>query len=241
LIFLAFLPLIFTAFSLYLRSQRAQSYLSRRALTTATQSWRVMMNKPQRVLNAAARVVSGTHKFDWGLSLLLHTELHWLDVPERVVYKLGIMVFNCLHGQAPQYLVELCQPVAGVASQQHLRSAAQQLLVVPRHQLSSLSSYGRRAFRVAGPSVWNSLPESLRDPVIGGNSFRQSLKTFRFATYWCIQRIRGFTTIRYLNRFLLAYLLTFLFTYLLTYFTSPPLLWSGTHFKMKVREFLFLG
>jgi len=149
-------------------------------------------------------MVSGTHKFDRGLSRLLHTELHWLDVPERVVYKLGIMVFNCLHGQASQYLVELCQPVAGVASRQHLRSATQQLLVVPRHQLSS---YGRRAFCVAGPPVWNSLPDSLRNPIIGGNSFRQSLKTFLFAAYWCIQRIRGFTTMRYINR---------LFTYLLT-------------------------
>ena len=79
-------------------------------------------NKLQRVLNATARVVSGTHKFDGGLSRLLHTELHWLDVPERVVYKLGVMVFNCLHGKAPQYLVELCQPVAGVASRQHLQS-----------------------------------------------------------------------------------------------------------------------
>ena len=49
-------------------------------------------------------------KFNRGLSRLLHTELHWLDVPERVVYKLGVVVFNCLHGQAPQYLVELCQP-----------------------------------------------------------------------------------------------------------------------------------
>ena len=35
-------------------------------------------------------------------------------------------------------------------SRQHLRSATQQLLVVPRHQLSS---YGRWAFCVAGPSV----------------------------------------------------------------------------------------
>jgi len=32
-------------------------------------------NKLQRVLNAAARVVSGTHKFDRGLSRLLHTIL----------------------------------------------------------------------------------------------------------------------------------------------------------------------
>ena len=63
------------------------------------------------------------------------------------------------------------------------------------------------AFRVAGPSVWNSLPDSLRNPITGGNSFRQSLKTFLFATCWCIQRIRGFTTMRYINRF---------FTHLLT-------------------------
>jgi len=64
---------------------------------------------------------------------------------------------------------------------------------------------------VAGPTVWNSLPDSLLDPVIGGNSFRQSLKTFLFATYiiyWCIQCITGFTTMRCINR---------LFTYLLTY------------------------
>jgi len=58
------------------------------------------------VLNAAARVVSGTHKFDRGLSRLLHADLHWLDFSERVVYKLGVMAFNCLHGQAPPYLVE---------------------------------------------------------------------------------------------------------------------------------------
>jgi len=161
-------------------------------------------NKLRRVLNAAARVVSGTHKFDRGLSRLLHTELHWLDVPERVVYKLGVMVFNCLHGQAPPYLVELCQPVAGIASRQHLRSATRQLLVVQHHRLSS---YGRRDFCVAGPSVWNSLPNSLRGPVIAENSFRQSPKTFLFATYWRIQRIRGFTTMRYINR-LLTYLLT---------------------------------
>jgi len=95
---------------------------------------KVTTNKLQRVLNAAARVVSSTHKFDRGLSQLLHTELHRLDVSERVVYKLGIMVFNCLHGQ----FTHLRTSVAGVASRQHLRSATRQLLVVPRHQLSWL-------------------------------------------------------------------------------------------------------
>jgi len=101
------------------------------------------------------------------------SELHWLNVPERVAFKLGLMVFNCLHNQAPQYLVDLCQSVSSVASRQHFRSANRGLLVVPRHRLSS---YGRLAFSVAGPVIWNWLPDSLRDPAI--SFFKRSLKTF---------------------------------------------------------------
>jgi len=48
----------------------------------------VYRDKLQRVMNAAARVVSDTRKYDRGLTNLLHDELHWLDVPERVQYKL---------------------------------------------------------------------------------------------------------------------------------------------------------
>ena len=57
------------------------------------------------MLNAAARLVSGTRKFDRGLSRLLHVDLHWLDVPERVEYKLGVTVRRCQQHKAPQYLI----------------------------------------------------------------------------------------------------------------------------------------
>jgi len=30
---------------------------------------------------------------------LLHDQLHWLDVPERVSYKLGVMVYRCVYGR----------------------------------------------------------------------------------------------------------------------------------------------
>ena len=39
-------------------------------------------DKLQRVLNAAARVVSDTQKYDRGLTHLLHDELHCLDIPQ---------------------------------------------------------------------------------------------------------------------------------------------------------------
>jgi len=38
----------------------------------------------QRVLNAAARLVTDTRKYDRGLSTLIHDQLHWLSVPERM-------------------------------------------------------------------------------------------------------------------------------------------------------------
>jgi len=88
------------------------------------------------MFNAAARVVSGTNKFDRGLSRLLHTELHWLDVPERVAYKLSVMMYSCMHGQAPQYLMDFLRPTSSVASRQQLPSAGRQLLSRARDTLS---------------------------------------------------------------------------------------------------------
>jgi len=51
---------------------------------------RTVTDKLQRVLNAAARVITGTRKFDRGLGQILHDQLHWLDVPDRVLFKLAV-------------------------------------------------------------------------------------------------------------------------------------------------------
>ena len=64
------------------------------------------MDQVQRVMNAAAWVASDTRKLDRGLNAILHDELHWLDVPERTEYKLGVMVYQCLYVQAPCYLAD---------------------------------------------------------------------------------------------------------------------------------------
>jgi len=59
-------------------------------------------------------------------------------------------------------------------------SASSHQVSVPRYRLST---YGRRAFSVAGPTVWNSVPEDMRDPECSVDSYRQSLKTFLFLQY----------------------------------------------------------
>ena len=75
------------------------------------------------VLNAAVHLVTGTRSFDHGLSHLLHEELHWLDVRQRILYKLGVTVHCCLQYKAPEYLVNFCTPVSDIHSRRHLRSA----------------------------------------------------------------------------------------------------------------------
>jgi len=99
-------------------------------------------------MNAAARVISNTGKYDRGLKTTLHDELRWLDVAERIEYKLGVTVYRCLHGhvgQAPRYLADHLIPASDAAPR--------------RRCLRRLSTYGCRAFYYAGPAVWNSLPD----------------------------------------------------------------------------------
>jgi len=62
-----------------------------------------------------------------------------------------------------------------IARRQHWRSAGCRQLFVPRHRRSMFVC---RAFPVAGPAAWNSLPDYLRDPSRSFDSFRRDLKTF---------------------------------------------------------------
>jgi len=122
---------------------------------------RTVTDKLQRVLNTAVRVITGTRKFDHGLGQILHDQLHWLDVPDWVLFKLAVTVHQCLNSRAPPYLSEHCILVSSADTRRHLRSANHHLLAVPRFWLNT---HGHRAFSVAGPMAWNSLPDFSRDP-----------------------------------------------------------------------------
>jgi len=105
---------------------------------------------------------AATRKYDRGLTDILRNDLDWLSVTQRVSFKLGTMMFRGLHHLAPTHLGDFCTPVANVAARSQLWSARRHLVVVPRY---NRSTYGRRAFSVAGPMTWNSLTDSLRDPL----------------------------------------------------------------------------
>ena len=93
------------------------------------------------------------------------------------------------------YLMNSCTPTADIAGRQHLWSASQRKLIVPRYRLNS---FGRRCFAVAGPSTWNSLPDSLRDPALSLNIFRRQPKTHFFCEILtrCTERNRDILRMR---------------------------------------------
>ena len=139
-----------------------------------------MQCSPRHRRRQQTRLISDTRKYDQGLLRLIHQDLHWLDIPERVSYKLCLLTHRCLLGKAPVYLSDYCTPATQVAARQHLRSAARHRLVVPRHRLST---YGRRAFAVAGRMTFNALPDELRDPTVNTTTFRRLFKTHFFSSY----------------------------------------------------------
>ena len=63
-------------------------------------------------MNDASRMLTLMKKYDQGLTRIFHDEMHWLDVPECIQLKLCVYVHKCLHGIAPNYMMELCQLVS---------------------------------------------------------------------------------------------------------------------------------
>ena len=71
------------------------------------------LDRVQSVVNTAARLSADARKYDHVTPLLM--DLHWLRVPERVKFKLCMLMHRCLTGAAPRYLTELAVPVASTA------------------------------------------------------------------------------------------------------------------------------
>ena len=113
------------------------------------------LNKLQRIQNHAARIVLCKPRHVSATSLL--RTLHWLPVKARIQYKIACLCFQCLsYNTMPPYLSDLLHPYQPSRT---LRSLDTSLLSVPRF---CLETFGRRSFSVFGPTVWNSLPLSLR-------------------------------------------------------------------------------
>ena len=114
------------------------------------------LNKVQRVLNAAARLVCRAPRYCRITPLM--RELHWLPIRQRIHFKMLLFTFKAIHGIVPLYIQDLVQVKSQGAYK--LRSSRAVLLDAP--SIRTKFTLGDRAFQLAAPKLWNSLPSELR-------------------------------------------------------------------------------
>jgi hypothetical protein len=129
------------------------------------------IHRLQLVQNTLARVIHPTATRRDHITPTLR-KLHWLPIEARINYKIALITYKTLHFHSPSYLQSL---LVRYTPSRQLRSSDKLLLTVPLVK----STAARRAFSFAAPTIWNSLPFTLRSkPTL--QSFRSALKTHFF-------------------------------------------------------------
>ena len=107
-----------------------------------------LRNRLQLILNAAAWLVFSRHSEH--ITPLLH-DLHWLWVPERILFRLCVLMYCCLNSTASSYLAESICQVADIVGRHDVHSLAIRLSddqpwvtkhsITASHMQNSLPSY----------------------------------------------------------------------------------------------------
>ncbi len=134
-----------------------------------------LIERLQNVQNCAARLVTGSKKYDHITPLM--KQLHWLPINQRIIYKIILITYKSLTGSAPDYINNMLKPYTPSAN---LRSSSKGLLTIPSVKLVN---YGERSFSYAAPKLWNELPEYIRKSE-DLSILKTRLKTYLFKQYY---------------------------------------------------------
>jgi len=88
-----------------------------------------LIRRLQSVQNAAVRLNFGIHRSEHIMYVL--ASLHWLRVPERILFKVAVLTYRAVNGSAPEYLSSYFTRVANVPSRLRRRSSNSDQLMVP--------------------------------------------------------------------------------------------------------------
>ena len=109
--------------------------------------------------------------------LCMYNTLHWLPVRQRIVFKILLIVFKALNGQAPSYILELLTLKSN--SHSHNLRSSNDTLLLKMPTCKTKVTLGDRAFSCAAPKIWNNLPLSIKKSQ-SVTSFKTKLKTHLF-------------------------------------------------------------
>ena len=122
-----------------------------------------LMQKLQHIQNCSAKLIM-KRKIPAGEMDKVIMDLHWLKVKFRCIYKLLLVIHNCIHNRAPNEIMSLLK-YAESGRTMNLR------------EVKSSNKYGSKAFSRVGPKMWNLLPRTVRD-IMDTAEFKKTLKTF---------------------------------------------------------------
>jgi len=101
-------------------------------------------------------------------------ELHWLPLAHRIKFKVALLMYLYLaHNRLS--LLSISEMSAALSCIGNCVIPAAATITVTRTR----TKFGDRAFSVAGPVIWNSIPESIR-AVDNVHTFKRLLKTHLF-------------------------------------------------------------
>ena len=115
------------------------------------------INKVQRLMNRATRIITGIYDWDVrGITLL--KQLGLMSFTQRRDYFMGVLTFKCLNGHLPDYLADQLIYV----SQRHsvnTRSSLNQDLYQPKANCKLF----KQSFEYRAPATWNKIPHVIRN------------------------------------------------------------------------------
>src|SRR6218665_2619829 len=94
------------------------------------------------ILRAAAHMIGGVPRFGH-IKDYMRDVLHWLPIQQRIHYRISSIVWHCVLGNAPSYLLELFILTSACSGRRSLRSASKGDFLVPRARTATRQ---KRAF-----------------------------------------------------------------------------------------------
>ena len=120
--------------------------------------------------------------------------------PNRLQNRIAILAQDCIHSIGSAYFGDVYAPVTAASGRTNLRSATRGDLVIPRTR----TKLDKWSFCISVPTVWNSLPDSLKHFATSLNIFEKNWKHTCLGkpTHQPLRTIEEWT-------YLLSYLLTY--------------------------------
>ena len=132
-----------------------------------------LIDRLQFAQNSAARLVTASRKHDHITTIL--RRLHLLPVRYGIIFKILVLTYKSINGQAPSYIKDLLKYKN---SGRVLRSSNKHLRDEP---VAKLKTYDDGAYSVVAPKLWNKLPLDINCKLSSSVTvLKTKLKTYQF-------------------------------------------------------------